>query len=332
MWYGGLAAAYIGITLLFTAAVAFGWLDRVLGTVGILIFIVAAWRVVAKPLQEGGRLLASAWRSRPAVLRGRTVRQRLLFGLGGIGLIGLVVPMPITVSGPFVVAPAVSIPLTAPDSGLIQRVYIREGTGVAAGVPLIEMRNFDLERAAAVSHRRVDSLTAREAQARARNEMGEIARIGAERATEEARLAGLQQETGTLTLRAPAGGVVLTPRPESLGGQWVGLGHRVLQLGSSDSLEARIPLAGAGASLVRRGQPVRLLFYSEAAGSERSQVSTVAAASEGQTGAVEVRVGVTAQGRRPGMTGEASISLRRSNVWGALWWGIRRRIRTDLLL
>jgi hypothetical protein len=35
---------------------------------------------------------------------------------------------------------------------------------------------------------------------------------------------------------------------------------------------------------------------------------------------------------RPGMTGEASVTIRRSNVWGALWWGIRKRVRTDLLL
>jgi hypothetical protein len=35
---------------------------------------------------------------------------------------------------------------------------------------------------------------------------------------------------------------------------------------------------------------------------------------------------------RPGMTGEARITLRESNVWGALWWAIRIRIRTDVLL
>jgi hypothetical protein len=35
---------------------------------------------------------------------------------------------------------------------------------------------------------------------------------------------------------------------------------------------------------------------------------------------------------RPGVTGEAAITVRRSNVIGALWWGIRKRVRTDLLL
>ena len=50
-------------------------------------------------------------------------------------------------------------------------------------------------------------------------------------------------------------------------------------------------------------------------------------------GAVESRVRLTGgDALRPGMTGEASITLRQSNAWGALWWAVRRRVRTDLLL
>jgi hypothetical protein len=75
-----------------------------------------------------------------------------------------------------------------------------------------------------------------------------------------------------------------------------------------------------------------MLFYSDAAGAARSEVAAVAAASAEGTGAVEVRAALSGQGRRPGMTGEAIITLRRSNIWGALWWGIRQRIRTDILL
>jgi hypothetical protein len=35
---------------------------------------------------------------------------------------------------------------------------------------------------------------------------------------------------------------------------------------------------------------------------------------------------------RPGMTGEASVVLRDSNLWGALWWSLRGKIRSDILL
>jgi hypothetical protein len=35
---------------------------------------------------------------------------------------------------------------------------------------------------------------------------------------------------------------------------------------------------------------------------------------------------------RAGVTGEASIRLRRSNLLGALWWRMRQGVRQDLFL
>jgi hypothetical protein len=39
-----------------------------------------------------------------------------------------------------------------------------------------------------------------------------------------------------------------------------------------------------------------------------------------------------AAGWLPGMTGRASVTVRDSNLWGALWWSIRRGLRTDIFL
>jgi lipopolysaccharide/colanic/teichoic acid biosynthesis glycosyltransferase len=48
---------------------------------------------------------------------------------------------------------------------------------------------------------------------------------------------------------------------------------------------------------------------------------------------VEGRVRLPAvAGCRPGMTGEASVTVREASLWGALAWSVRRRIRSDLLL
>ncbi len=49
---------------------------------------------------------------------------------------------------------------------------------------------------------------------------------------------------------------------------------------------------------------------------------------------LEARVRVSTAGRalRPGVTGQAKIVVRRSSVWGALWWAVRKRVRSDLLL
>ncbi|HEU4761631.1 MAG TPA: hypothetical protein VFS74_04875, partial [Gemmatimonadales bacterium] len=64
-----------------------------------------------------------------------------------------------------------------------------------------------------------------------------------------------------------------------------------------------------------------------------ARVTGVAQLSSAGSGTVEARIGMGGPARwRPGMTGEASVTIRESNVWGSIWWGIRKRVRTDLLL
>jgi hypothetical protein len=110
------------------------------------------------------------------------------------------------------------------------------------------------------------------------------------------------------------------------------LGERLIELGQPDSLEIRIAVAGAGATQVRPGQSARLVFHADGR-TLAGRVGSVALSSADGTGAVEARVGLRADGRcRPGLTGEASVTLRESNLWGALWWSLRRRVRTDILL
>jgi hypothetical protein len=60
-----------------------------------------------------------------------------------------------------------------------------------------------------------------------------------------------------------------------------------------------------------------------------ASLSAVASSSE----TVEARLRLPAgTSWRPGMTGQASVTVRRSNLWGGLWWAIRRGIRSDILL
>ena len=117
-----------------------------------------------------------------------------------------------------------------------------------------------------------------------------------------------------------------------MAGRWIDRGQPLLALGLPDSVEVRVALAGSGSTLVKAGQPLRLIFHS-GAGRVATRVASVAPASTGDSGAVEVRVALPAgPDTRAGMTGEASVTLRQSNAWGSLWWGVRRRIRSDILL
>jgi hypothetical protein len=157
-------------------------------------------------------------------------------------------------------------------------------------------------------------------------------RIAAQARAEAARAAGMRDRIRSLTVRAPQAGVVATSRPDTLVGRTVSLGDTLFRLAGSTEVEARIALQGAGAALARVGQRVRLIAHADPAFRLEAALAGVAvSASPG--GGMESRVRVAgAEALRPGMTGEASITVRRSTAWGALWWAIRSRIRTDLLL
>jgi len=126
----------------------------------------------------------------------------------------------------------------------------------------------------------------------------------------------------------------MTSRPQELAGRWMEIGDTVLQLGDPDRVEARIAVEGAGAAMVQPGLPVRLVAHADPGHRLDGAVDGVSLAAADSAGAaVESRVRLAASDAlRPGMTGEASITLRRSNAWGALWWALRRRVRTDLFL
>jgi hypothetical protein len=142
----------------------------------------------------------------------------------------------------------------------------------------------------------------------------------------------MRDRVRALAIGAPEEGIVESPRPDTLVGRTVSVGDTLLRLAGSSGVEARIALQGAGASLAQAGQRVRLIAHADPAFRVEAAVSSVAA-SASPGGMVECRVRLGGgETLRPGMTGEARITLSQSNAWGALWWAIRSRIRTDVLL
>jgi putative peptide zinc metalloprotease protein len=330
--YSLLAALYICSIFLFVGAAVYGLIGHALGALGGILFAVLVWLLAGEPIREWSRtILAAARQAKAHFPSGR--RRRALAVAAGLVVVGAVVPARITVTGPFRVAPSSAIALVAADSGLVFEVSAREGMVAAQGTALVRLRNLDLERTVAIGARTVDSLGIRETIARARRQEGEAARLAEEGRAESARLAGYRTRMESLVLRAPGRSVVMTPRPEELAGHWMELGDTVLQLGDPDRVEARIAVQGAGAALVRPGLPVRLVAHADPGHRLEGTVEGVSVAAADSAGSVESRVRLTADAAlRPGMTGEASITLRRSNAWGAFWWALRRRVRTDLLL
>jgi putative peptide zinc metalloprotease protein len=137
--YGGIAAIYIPLALTLIAAAAFGWLSRWLGALGVAIFLLGAFLTLRGPGKALLRTVKdSIQRRRRAANPGRW-RRRLLLGVPALAILGAVVPWDINVVAPFRVAPIFSAMQSAPDSGVIQRVLVREGSFVSGGSPLLEI-------------------------------------------------------------------------------------------------------------------------------------------------------------------------------------------------
>ena len=331
--YGILAAVYITSALLIVAGVVYGWLNRWLGAAGAVLFAIAIWLMARESVVGLLRGAQQIWRERRTRLTGlwRSRRVAVLTIVALVVALGFIIRRPITVTGGFETSPASRFALVAPDSGVVFQLLAAEGGVVEPGAPVIRIRNLALEREAQAASRAADSLLARETQARSRGSEGEVARLAAERAVESAQSSGLRRRVDDLTLRAPARAVVLSPRPDTLVGRRVDLGDTLLILGGADSVEIRVALDRAGAPLVRPGQPARLIRYADPRGDLHGTLVTVSPTASG--GAVEGRVRLPAgAGCRPGMTGEASVTVREASLWGALAWSVRRRIRSDLLL
>lgn len=333
--YGALAAAYTGMIFLVAGAIAYSWISRIFGAIGVALLLLVVWIMTRGVRRSLRRTVADAWLELRAKWMSGGRVQRAKYGVGAlavaIALAGLA-PWPITVTGPFVVSSATSGVLVAPDSGVVFEVLVREGSRVGAGAPLALIRNLELERDVAATSRAVDSLGVRETQARAEGREGDVARIAAQARAEAARLAGMRDRVRALAIRAPEEGVVASPRPDTLVGRTVSVGDTLLRLAGGSGVEARIALDGAGASLAREGQRARLITHADPGFRVEAAVASVAA-SASPGGVVESRVRLAGgESLRPGMTGEARITLRQTNAWGALWWAIRRRIRTDVLL
>ncbi|MBI1722314.1 MAG: hypothetical protein HYR48_00225 [Gemmatimonadetes bacterium] len=334
--YGLLALAYIWSLLTLLALRLLGWVSGLLGALGAVAFAFFLWSVLRRGIRLWAQAIVTTFREHRGLWRSRRLWRRVGLAAAVIALLGALVPMSIQVGGVFATAAPLDLKLTASENGVLTRVIAGEGTRVPAGAPVLVLRNFDLERQALALQRRADSLAARAVEARSRGAAADIARLGAAHQETSAELAALRSKLEQLTLRAPVAAIVATPRLEELVGRLFERGDTVVRLlGSPDTLELRVALDRAGATLVKPGQVAHVIPYSDVGAATRVAVSTVSAAGAGRLseGQFEARVAVRAGGAyRPGVTGEAKVTVRQSNAIGRLWWALRKRVRSDLLL
>ena len=181
-------------------------------------------------------------------------------------------------------------PVRAMVAGVVERIPVAEGALVARGTPVAYLRATGLRadreatRAEAAAADRLAALAASRSDASEER----LHRIRADALRREAAL--LDEEVELTTLRAPAGGMVLTPRVQELVGRSLEEGDLLLTLGRTDSLELEFGVAQRDIGRVRPGQEVRLRVDAMPQRTFVGRVSSVAPAPADSAGEVEYPV------------------------------------------
>ena len=335
--YGGLAATYIVLTLGLFAAFVLGWATVSFGVIGTV--LAAGWLVLLlhSSLAQWSRTALLAVRTHRKAWARKLRSRPAMAAMLSILVLGFLLPWPLTSTGKLVVGSVTARVVTAADSGVVAEVLASEGGRVAAGAPVVRLVDYELERARLGAARAIDSLAAAEVAARAAGRDADVEALAASRRSEEGSWTALERHAERLLLRAPVTGAVVTIHPEDLVGRQVRPGDSLLTLVALDTVEARIALTGAGATRVHTGDLVHLVSYANPRSALTARIhdlSSQATRSDTSGGtAVEARVRMAPnEAWRAGSTGEASVELGRSTVFGALWWKLRQWIRSDILL
>jgi len=163
---------------------------------------------------------------------------------------------PVFVSGQFTLEPVRRTLIHTEVPGTVTEILADEGQPVAAGEPILRMRNLELESATAQSGADLLSASARATQASMRYMNFGAAEHERQQATQRHR--SLTEETKHLQVITPIKGTVTTPRLHDLLGTYLKPGTEVAEVADLSTMTARVYIPEFGIRDVRLGAPVRL--------------------------------------------------------------------------
>ena len=235
-----------------------------------------------------------------------------------------------------VVHAAVQRPARAGAEGVIEDIFVQEGDRVTAGQPIARIRNEALlvRLSDAQGTLRLAERQGLTAQAVGNTSEAANARVRGEQARIE--IALLEREAASLTVRAPAAGIVLTPQLEERIGSHRAAGEPVAWIGEADRSEIRLQVPQKDVAYIQPNDRVRVRVAARPEIRFDGRVSSVAPLAETLNGephyTVRAILDNSSQILKPGMDARARVLtasrplgyllIRRPWRWARLhlWW------------
>jgi putative peptide zinc metalloprotease protein len=269
-------------------------------------------------------------------VKDRLTRPRIA-AFSAVALLAVLLPIwPDFVAGRFVLEPAHKAQIRAAVAGQVTRVLAREGQSVAAGQPLLELSNLQLESAASGAD--ADLRLASDQVKLALLRYGDFGPAEYKRQGMAEHNRMLVEQLTLLRITSPIPGMVVTPRLEDLLGTYLESGSEVAEVADPSIMTARIYIPEFGMRYVRLGFRVRLQpeSFVRPLTATLSAVGPASASLEPGLIPLDQLKGITPPrfyvgsamlrntGRlREGMTGTAKIFVARRSLAGFTWIFVR---------
>ncbi len=183
---------------------------------GVLLLLYTLWHFIGRRLMRVG---AHWWRLRNAIAWRRRI---VLGGIGGLLLLGLILPLDRRVAIPSVLGWAGEVPVQAPENARIEQLFMQPGVSVQAGELLVRFYSPELDSKRAKAE--LDLTIATQRLDRVGGDLKDRAETTVllqQQLQARADLQGLAERSKMLEWRAPQSGL-LVDMPASLdAGQWV---------------------------------------------------------------------------------------------------------------
>jgi len=218
--------------------------------------LLLALKVFQSRLRAAGKFMRVMYLDKKERVRSWfTPARRVLFA-GGVLFLVFAPIWPDTISGRFSVEPTRRSVIRAEVPGKVDRVYVQEGAVVAAGAPLLRLRNLGLESEAARANADLAIATARATQAQLR--YASFGSAERERQQLAARERNLAEKVSRLQVVSPISGVVVTPRLHDLPGSYLKEGAEIAEVDDLSSVRVRIFVPEIAMRDLRVGAPADL--------------------------------------------------------------------------
>jgi multidrug efflux pump subunit AcrA (membrane-fusion protein) len=217
-------------------------------------------------------------------------------------------------------------------SGVVDRVFVREGMLVERGAPIAQLRDDERRAERDASAAAVVAAEREAAVASARGDAAEerLQRLRVDVLRRDVDL--LDEQVRSSVVRSPVRGMILTPRPEEMAGSHMAAGDLLVVVGRTDSLELEFGVGEQDITRVHPGDEVRLRIAALPQQTFSGRVSSIAAAPSATSADVRFPVRAVVANPdallRPGMAAYARVLTEPASI---LWRLARAPVRATRL-